>query len=310
MTQPDSAFSMNGVTPLHGLGVIKIAGDEAAKFIHGQLTQDFVLLGLDGARLSAFCSAKGRMQASFIGFKRPNGDVLLVGSADLVPSTAKRLAMFVMRAKAQVSDASAEFVLWGLTGTATQTIAAPALSIWSKGDFGDASVVNLYPALGNERQLWLAPSGSAAPLGEALDARLWAWSEVHSGVATLSGPVVDAFVPQMLNYESVGGVSFKKGCYPGQEVVARSQFRGTLKRRAYLVHSIDSLGTGDLIYAPDDTQQPVATVVQAAAAPGGGFDAIISGQNQALQGGEIRLGGGTGTPLVLIPLPYALLDDI
>ncbi len=310
MTQPASAFSLNGVTPLQGLGVIKIAGDEAAKFIHGQLTQDFVLLGLDSARLSAFCSAKGRMQASFIGFKRPNGDVLLVGSADLVPSTAKRLAMFVMRAKAQVSDASAEFVLWGLTGTATQTIAAPALSIWSKGDLGDASVVNLYPALGNERQLWLAPSGSAAPLGEALDARLWAWSEVHSGVATLSAPVVDAFVPQMLNYESVGGVSFKKGCYPGQEVVARSQFRGTLKRRAYLVHSIDTLGPGDLIYAPDDSQQPVATVVQAAAAPGGGFDAIISGQNQALQGGEIRLGGGTGTPLVLIPLPYALLDDI
>lgn len=310
MTLPAPVFSLNGVTPLQGLGVIKIAGEDAAKFIHGQLTQDFALLGLDAARLSAFCSAKGRMQASFIGFKRPNGDVLLVGSADLIPATAKRLAMFVMRAKAKVTDASAEFALWGLAGSATQTIAAPALSTWFKADLGDASVVNLYPAGGNQRQLWLAPAASAAPLGEPLDFTQWAWGEVQSGVATLSLPVVDAFVPQMLNYESVGGVNFKKGCYPGQEVVARSQFRGTLKRRAYLVHSVEALAAGDPIFVPGDAEQPVATVVQAAASPAGGFDAIISGQNTAVQAAQLRLGSAQGAPLVLLPLPYPLLEDI
>ena len=310
MTQPAPVFSLNGITPLQGLGVIQIAGEDAAKFIHGQLTQDFALLGLDQARLSAFCSAKGRMQASFIGLKRPNGDILLVGSADLLPATVKRLAMFVMRAKAKVTDASADFVLWGLAGSATKEIAAPALPTWSKADLGTASVVNLYPALGQARQLWLAPACSPAPEGEVLDASLWAWSEVHSGVATLSLPVVDAFVPQMLNYESVGGVNFKKGCYPGQEVVARSQFRGTLKRRAYLVHSVDVLAAGDPIFVPDDAEQPVATVVQAAASPYGGFDAIISGQNTAVQAAELRLGAAQGKPLVVLPLPYPLLEDI
>ena len=90
---------------------------------------------------------------------------------------------------------------------------------------------------------------AAAPAGPALAPSLWLWSEVRSGVATLTTPVVEAFVPQMLNYESVGGVNFKKGCYPGQEVVARSQFRGTLKRRAYLVHADALLEAGTEVFS-------------------------------------------------------------
>ncbi len=310
MNSSSPVFLLHGVAPLANLGVIRIAGEDAAKFIHGQLTQDFSLLGQDTARLSAFCSAKGRMQASFIGFKRSNGDILLVGSADLVPATAKRLSMFVMRAKAKVTDATAEFSIWGLAGDAIKTIAGSAHSIWAKADFDDASVVNLYPALGVDRQIWVAPVNTAAPAGEALAPALWAWGDVHSGVATLSAPLAEAFVPQMLNYESIGGVNFKKGCYPGQEVVARSQFRGTLKRRAYLVHSESAMEPGQSVFAPDDAEQPVATVVQSAAAPSGGFDAIISGQTQAIDAGALLLGDISGPRLTVLPLPYPLLDDI
>src|SRR5690606_8613333 len=100
---------------------------------------------------------------------------------------------------------------------------------------GEAQVVSLYAADGVPRALWVAPAAASAPVGEALATDLWNWGEVRSGIVTLTQPVVEAFVPQMLNYESVGGVNFKKGCYPGQEIVARSQFRGTLKRRAFLV---------------------------------------------------------------------------
>ena len=310
MNPSPSILPLQGVAPLGHLGVIRIAGEDAAKFIHGQLTQDFSLLGQDAARLSAFCSAKGRMQASFIGFKRPNGDILLVGSADLVPATAKRLSMFVMRAKAKVTDATAEFSLWGLAGDAIKTIAGGAHSTWAKADFDDATAVNLYPALGITRQLWLAPVGSPAPAGIALEPALWAWGEVQSGVATLSAPLAEAFVPQMLNYESIGGVNFKKGCYPGQEVVARSQFRGTLKRRAYLVHSAEAMEPGQSIFAPQDAEQPVATVVQAAASPTGGFDAIISGQTSAIEAGALHLGDTSGPQLLVLPLPYPLLEDI
>ncbi len=96
-------------------------------------------------------------------------------------------------------------------------------------------MIALRPALGQTRALCVTPLGDAAPVGEALPADLWNWGEVQAGIATITAPIVEAFVPQMLNYESVGGVNFKKGCYPGQEVVARSQFRGTLKRRAYVV---------------------------------------------------------------------------
>jgi len=222
---------LDGVTALTHLGVIKLEGDDAAKFIHGQLTQDFSLLNLDSARLAAFCSAKGRMQASFIGFKRPGGEILLVCSKDILTPTLKRLSMFVLRAKARLTDASGEFALYGLAGSATKTIACHAASTWAKADIDACSLVNLYPADGVPRQLWVAPTATPAPAGASLPLERWLWSEVRSAVATVSAPVVEAFVPQMLNYESVGGVNFKKGCYPGQEVVARRQFRGPAKRR-------------------------------------------------------------------------------
>jgi len=138
----------------------------------------------------------------------------------------------------------------------------------------------------------------------------WAWGEVRSGIATVTQPIFEAFVPQMLNYESVGGVNFKKGCYPGQEVVARSQFRSTLKRRAYLAHADTALKSGDELFAPEDASQPCGLVVQAAPAPEGGFDAIVSMQISAFEVGGVRALGADGPLLSLQPAPYPLLADI
>jgi hypothetical protein len=302
--------SLNGVAKLTHLGVIRVQGEDSAKFLQGQLTQDFVLLGQQEARLAAFCTAKGRMQASFIAFKTSDTEILLVCSHDILAATLKRLSMFVMRAKAKLSDATDEFLVCGLAGSATQTIAGHAYSAWARGLFSSGSLVQLYPADGTSRQLWVAPVGAELPPGAELSPALWLWSEVRSGIATLSLPVVEAFVPQMLNYESVGGVNFKKGCYPGQEVVARSQFRGTLKRRAFLAHADGPLQAGDEVFTPDDAEQPVATVVQATASPLGGFDAILSGQISAIEQGALRLGAPGNQPLTVLPLPYPLLEDI
>ena len=303
-------YPLNGIAPLSHLGVIRVEGEDAAKFLHGQLTQDFALLGMDQARLAAFLSAKGRMQASFIGFKRSATEVLLVCSRDLLPPTLKRLSMFVMRAKAKLTDATADFALYGVAGDAINTIAGSAQPAWTKADMGTANLVHLYPADGTPRALWVAPASDPAPAGLALDTALWLWSEVKSGVATLTTPVVEAFVPQMLNYESVGGVNFKKGCYPGQEVVARSQFRGTLKRRAYVAHAAAEVAVGAEVFSAADLEQPCGTVVQVAAAPGGGFDAIVSLQIAAAQEGHLQVGAADGVALSLSPLPYALLEDI
>jgi folate-binding Fe-S cluster repair protein YgfZ len=117
-------------------------------------------------------------------------------------------------------------------------------------------------------------------------------------------------VPQMLNYESVGGVNFKKGCYPGQEVVARSQFRGTLKRRAAIVHADVAMAAGQELFRSSDAEQPCGLVVQAAAAPEGGWDAIVSLQLASMQDGSLHAGTADGAVLSLMPLPYELLADI
>lgn len=300
---------LNGIAPLYHLGVIRVEGEEAAKFLHGQLTQDYALLGLGEARLSAFLSAKGRMQASMVGFKRSATEVLLVTSQDLLATTLKRLSMFVLRAKAKLTDASADFALYGLAGDSVAAVAGSTAPAWTRAEVGTASVVHLYPAAGQPRALWVAPATEPPPAGPALDPALWLWSEVQSGVPTLTQPLFEEFVPQMLNYESVGGVNFKKGCYPGQEVVARSQFRGTLKRRAYIAHADREVAVGAEVFAAGNLEQPCGMVVQVAAAPSGGFDLILSMQISAAEG-SLQVGAAEGVPLALQPLPYALLDDI
>lgn len=309
---------LNGVTAtsLSGasgpLGVIRAEGPDAASFLHGQLTQDFSLLGNADARLAALCTAKGRVIASFIGIKPQPELILLVCSRDILAATLKRLSMYVLRAKVKLTDASEQYAVYGLAGTALPANGLDASALPGKraavGD--DVSVVSLYPADGVPRALWIAPAGLPAPVGPALDLQLWQWSEVRSGIVTLTTPVIDAFVPQMINYESVGGVNFKKGCYPGQEVVARSQFRGTLKRRTYLVQADAPLAAGQEVFAANDAEQPVGTVAQAASAPGGGWAALISMQISALEAGGLRAGTADGPVLQVEPLPYALLEDI
>jgi len=299
---------LNGVTPLPHLGVLAVAGEDAASFLQGQLTNDFALLGPDQARLAAYCTPKGRMQASFVGLRRSATEILLVMSRDILAATQKRLSMFVLRAKAKLRDASPEFELRGLAGNAAQAVAT--LPPWTLVHQGDTALIALYPAEGQARALWVAPAGTAAPAGDALDSALWAWGDVRSGVGTITAPVVEAFVPQMLNFESIGGVNFKKGCYPGQEVVARSQFRGTLKRRAYLAHADGSLAAGQELYHESDASQPCGLVVQAAPAPTGGCDAIVSMQISAAQAGALSAGSAQGPAVRVTPAPYPLLADV
>jgi hypothetical protein len=297
--------ALNGVTALTHLGVIAVEGDDATSFLQGQLTQDFALLGSSDARLAAYCTAKGRMLASFIGFKPAPTRILLVTSRDILAPTLNRLSMYVLRAKAKLRDATSEFDLWGLAGDA-----APKTEPWKLSMDGESAVIALYPSDGQPRALRVAPVGSVKPEGNSLDESLWSWGEVRSGVAMITAPIVEAFVPQMLNYESVGGVNFKKGCYPGQEVVARSQFRGTLKRRAYLAHSSESLAVGQELFHESDAEQPCGIIAQSAASPGGGCDAIVSITIASAEGGKITAGSAQGSAVQVSPAPYPLLADV
>lgn len=310
---------LNGMTPLPHLGILRASGEEAAKFLQSQLTNDFVLLGTNQARLAAFCSAQGRMQASFIGVKLADDDILLICSKDLLERTLKRLSMFVLRAKVKLSDATTSFALFGLAGDAITNLAGadatgPVRAAWACQAMGEARLIHLHPAVDGDaraqRALWLAPAGTPTPAAASLQHEDWLWGEVLSGVATVSAPTFEAFVPQMLNYESLDGINFKKGCYPGQEVVARSQFRGAIKRRAVLVHSPVPLSAGQDIFDATEPEQACGVVAQAAAAPAhhqSGFDAIVVLQTAHA---TARLQTSEGAVLTPRPLPYALRDDI
>ena len=310
---PELQSHLNGSCPLPHWGVIQAQGEDAANFLHNQLSNDVLLLPVGLSRLAAFCSAKGRMQASFILVKTAPDTVLLVLSLDLLAQTLKRLSMFVLRAKVKMSDATGQWQLRGLMGDSARAAVGQAAP-WQTTAQDGAHALALYPAVLGESQmpraLWIAPVGQALPAGADVSTDVWVWAEVMSGVTLVSQAVFEVFVPQMLNYESVGGVNFKKGCYPGQEVVARSQFRGTLKRRTALVHSPVALAAGQDIFTPADPEQPCATVVLCAARPHGqGFDALVSGTTESLQTGW-RVGSSEGDALALLPLPYPLLADI
>ncbi len=301
MTTPTP--SLDGAAPLTHLGVIRAQGAEAAAFLHGQLTNDFALLDGSHARLAGYCSAKGRLLASFIGWKHADDEVLLACSADLLAPTLKRLSMFVLRAKCKLSDASAQWRLLGLAGASAAAYmaqAAPATA-WDKVTHGGADIVRLPDADGAARYLWAAPMDIAAPPLPTINSTAWRRSEVASGVATIEAATVDQFVPQMLNYELLGGVDFQKGCYPGQEIVARSQYRGTIKRRTFLFTSDAQAAAGQEVFHSSDPAQPAGLVANSA-----GNAALIELKLSALGHGSLHLGAADGPPLTQADLPYTV----
>jgi folate-binding protein YgfZ len=300
-----------GTCALPHLGVIAARGEDAAHFLHNQLTQDFALLDMQHARLAAFCNAKGRMQASFVVYKRSAEEVLLICRKDLIAQTVKRLSMFVLRAKAKLSDASEEFQMLGLAGDAAlAALNGASTAPWQRHAAETADVLTLYPALGQPRAFWIATKDEAVPTGPAMSADLWQVGEVMSGIAWVELATFEAFVPQMLNYESVDGVNFKKGCYPGQEVVARSQFRGILKRRTYIASSPVALQAGQEIFSSNDSSQPAGQVAQAVSHSQHGHWALVCLQTSSTEAGDLHPADSSGSVLTLHPLPYPLREDI
>ena len=306
-----SAAALSGIAALPHLGVIRAQGEQAADFLQGQLTQDVQAMPVGQARLAAYCNAKGRMLASFVVCRCAPDAFWLVCSRDLLAPTLKKLSMFVLRAKVALGDASDALAVHGLIGDASISIAADAYQTSAAGPNNSAFVAPLPPSDGVARALWIGPAGRPPPAGPALPAERWDWAAVRSGVATLTAPVAEAFVPQMLNYESVDGVSFKKGCYPGQEVVARSQFRGAIKRRAYVGHVDGAAQPGQDVFASGDAREPVGVIAQAAEAPQGGTAVIAVLRSEDVAAGlALRVGAPEGPRLQELAIPYPLREDL
>lgn len=311
-----------GACALPGLGVIRATGADAASFLHGQLSNDVQRLDAARARLGAYCTPQGRMLASFV-YARHDAEFWLACSADVLAPTLKRLSMFVMRAQAKLSDASAELAVVGLTGTVAAawvatTAAAAVDAVWAKADVaGGAVVIRLPDALDKAqddaarvaRWLWIGPREAAEALQAALpalDPAGWQALEVRSGVVPVAAVTAGQFVPQMLNYELVGGVDFKKGCYPGQEVVARSHYLGKLKRRAFLLTGTAPMTPGQEVFWSGDPGQPAGVIAAAATGADGTALALAELKLAAVATGTLALGAADGPAVRLGTLPYAL----
>jgi folate-binding protein YgfZ len=304
-------ISIGGVCRLADRGVIRASGADAATFLQGQLTNDVASLDAGSARLAGFCSAKGRLQASFIVWRPAEDEFLLSCSTGVLAPTLKRLSMFVLRAKCKLTDASDEIALFGVAGTAATAMLGDC-AVWRGRRHGAATAFRLPDGAGSQRDLLAAPVDAEVDVGAApaMTLETWRWLEVESGIVTIEASTVDRFVPQMVNFELVGGVDFKKGCYPGQEVVARSQYRGTTKRRT-LLFDCDALpAPAQDVFIAGAANEPAGTVVNAAPHPEHpGGSALVEVRLTAL-GADLRLGGADGPPLRQRPLPYPVPLDV
>lgn len=329
---PSSPATPDGALRLDDWGVIRAQGPDAAAFLQGQLTNDVLGLAAGRASLAGYCSAKGRLLASFVVWRdageEATDDLLLACSADLLAPTLKRLSMFVLRAKCKLSDASADVPLWGLTGGAAEAVMKAAQGTlakpWDTAALGGSPLPTRVIRLPDTRLPDAVPDAQAPsaaanaslprlllagafvpPAGPPLSHDTWRWLEVQSGTARICAATVEQFVPQMVNLEVVGGVNFQKGCYPGQEVVARSQYRGTLKRRAYVVAGAEMMRPGQEVYDEADPSQPAGMVVLAGR-HGGSFAGLVELKIAAAEHGALHLGRADGPALRVGALPYAL----
>ena len=303
-------LSPDGAVPLTHWGVLRALGPDAASFLQGQLTNDVVSLTTQQVRLAGFCSAKGRLQASFLVWRAGPDELLLACSASVLAATLKRLSMFVLRAKCKLNDVSAELMLTGIAGPGVQAL-MPAAEAWAKLDAPQGALLRLPDVDGVPRCIVAGPAQAvqavqAGTAALALDA--WRALEVRSGIALIEAATVDQFVPQMLNFELVGGVDFQKGCYPGQEIVARSQYRGTIKRRMFVFTCDVPAQPGQEVFHSADAAQPAGMVVNAAPL-GAGCVALVEVKLAALGQGSLHLGSVNGPAMNAGQLPYALPSD-
>ncbi len=294
-------------------GLIGFAGEEAQTFLHGQITNDLRGLRQSDAVFAGYCSAKGRLLANFLIFKR-GGELLLMLPGSLREAIQKRLTMFVLRAKVKVRDATDEWIALGLAGPGASTAVARQFGSAPPAMLGVVQQETGWAVrLSDERfdlfirpetaiAVWQALAGQARPVGTPV----WDWLTVNAGVPVILPATQDHFVPQMANMEMLHGVSFQKGCYPGQEIVARSQYLGKLKRRMYLAHVDAEAAPGDELYSPELGTQSCGMVANAAPAPGGGTDLLAVMQVGSHDGGEVHLGSADGPRLTFRELPYSL----
>ena len=324
-----SARDGSVVVPVSDWALIRLTGEDAATFLHNMVTQDIAHLAANEWRLAGLCTAKGRLIATLLVW-RDQADLLLAVAADLRDIVVKKLGMYVLRSKVKIAVED-QTVLLGVAGPQA-TAALSALG--ANTDDGMAAVPRQVSPLalsqpiasGNEPPgqvirlqaqsfllaipaeaapaVWERLTGTLSPAG--LDA--WHWLQIAAGQPQVVASTQEAFIPQMLNMElpEVGGVSFTKGCYPGQEIVARTQYLGKVKRRMIRAGVDNHYPPGTAIYLADSAGQQVGSVVSLATAPDQGYECLLVTQFSGDENQLIHMGSPEGPIATRLPLPYAI----
>lgn len=298
-------------------GLIQFSGDDAPSYLQSQLSCDIREINLKKAQYGSYCNPKGRVLASFLLWRQDDNFFMqLPGS--LAISIQKRLSLYVLRANVQLNDASDTLVRIGIAGQyavalieeitrtscnliqPTQVIHNENITIISLAH----NRFELITPVENAATLWEHFSQHAKPVG----ANCWKWLDIQSGIPIILPETQEQFLPQMINLDAIGGISFKKGCYPGQEIVARTQYLGKLKRRMFLAHIVtaEAVRAGDELYSIDMGDQSSGNIVNVALSPNGGVDILAVIQQSSVDSSPIRWQSLQGPVLQIKSLPYPL----
>ena len=302
-------------------GVIAVHGADAGSFLQAQLSNDVSQLD-DGShsQLDAYCTPKGRMLGLMRVFRQGDSYYLRL-PLDTLERVLQRLRMYVLRAAVTLEDATDNFLRIGVAGaTAAEELRTVADGlpdgidrVVQRGDLTILRVAGVQPryeiyacSLAAARSVWDTLNVRGAPVGESA----WRLLDILAGLPAVFAPTAELFVPQMANLQLVNGVSFKKGCYPGQEIVARMQYLGTLKRRMYLgrIDTDAQVAPGDALFPATDSEQPVGRIIDAQPHPDGGQAALAVLQIKSAAAADVFLGAAEGPPFALQGLPYTFAD--
>jgi folate-binding protein YgfZ len=296
-------------------GLIRFSGAEAQAFLHSQLSCDVAALTPGKSTYGSYCTPKGRVLATFL-LWRSGEDFFMQLPSPLREPIQIQLSKYILRSKVKATDASSDWTLIGVAGKDAAALVQDAVGQLPKAAHEvahapDTMVINLpdgryeIVAARGKAPAVLASLGSGA--GKA-DADHWDWLDIRAGVPVVLPATQEAFVPQMLNLDLIGGVSLTKGCYPGQEIVSRMHYRGTLKQRMYLANiaGSDRPQPGEKLYSSEFGEQACGTIVNAARSPEGGCDVLAVIQIASAERGSVCWKTPDGPALRMLLLPYDL----
>lgn len=312
--QAELATAANGnvLADLSHLSLLKLSGEDAVTFLQGQVTNDIKQLNGGNSQYAGYCNPKGRLIALFLAYAQ-DGHLYLQLDSRLAEAITKRLRMYVLRSKVVIEDVSAATIRLGIAGKNADAALAALFSqlpntahqlVASENGVlirlpGPSPRYELVVDRTRAEKIWEQLKAELQPVGKPA----WEWLEIQAGIPDIQPGAQEEFVPQMVNLDVLGGISYKKGCYTGQEIVARTHYLGKVKRRTQLAHQ-----TGETQPNPGDdvvleSGEAAGKIVRSAPSPAGGYDVLAELRLESLQSGILSC---NGSPLALSHLPYSL----